>query len=804
MRRYAGSSSSAIVGIGRPRRRPGTPTPGRSARSRPRSGGGPSAGTGTPGAADGTATQRPPSPNVHPWYGAHQAAVVDVAERQRRLAVRAAVGRGDDRPVGRPPHARGPGRAGVTASGAAAEIGALGDDVPVVAQPRVGRRAAASRHVTVPSVCRTIPRRSTARGRRRRPHDGPDPAHRRRRCRRSSTATASSPSGPAPSWRRRAPGADVLGGPGHLVLPGLVNAHQHLTGDRLVRSTIPDDIDVARRPSSRWAVPIHAAHTGDDDELSATLAPRRGGRQRHHVHRRGRHRRPPRAGARRLRRASASAARSGRGAGTSPARRAPGSVDEVLDRQRARARPHGRPPRGSHGWVTLVGHDLMSDELVVAASELARDARHRPDVPPLPDRRRRRGRTSPAPAPGRSSTSTRLGVLGPHVLLAHAVHLDDDEVDVVLGRRRRRRLLPVGLPAPRPGRDARPAATPSSSRPAAGSPSAATARTPATPSTSCAPPPLAAGLARDAATRPTVRRPRRAGAGHDRAAPRPSGWATRSGRWRSASGPTSSSSTRPGRTGCRARPTPCCSSCGRATGATSATSWRPAGSSCATGAARPSTSTPWPPTRPRASGTCSTPPGSIRGRAGRSIRVDPPGRAGDQRSRRYGRDGRCAEPPVNALRPPTGPLDAHRAAGRRHRRVDRLVRGRSRRSSCSTAARTTSGSAPGSASPTRPTGRSSSCWPSSCRPPTRSAAYPQEVLAPFAHLGIELPEHADIDAVAARAEPAGCLAMAPTRDAAADRVHLHARATPTATWSSSPTTRACTPRPRRSGESRRR
>jgi len=41
-------------------------------------------------------------------------------------------------------------------------------------------------------------------------------------------------------------------------------------------------------------------------------------------------------------------------------------------------------------------------------------------------------------------------------------------------------------------------------------------------------------------------------------------------------------------------------------------------------------------------------------------------------------------------------------------------------------------------------------------------AYPKEVLAPFAHIGIELPEHADIDAVAARAEPAGCLAMAPT------------------------------------------
>ena len=41
------------------------------------------------------------------------------------------------------------------------------------------------------------------------------------------------------------------------------------------------------------------------------------------------------------------------------------------------------------------------------------------------------------------------------------------------------------------------------------------------------------------------------------------------------------------------------------------------------------------------------------------------------------------------------------------------------------------------------------------------AAFPREVLAPFAHLGIELPEHADIDAIAARGQAAGCLAMAP-------------------------------------------
>ena len=37
-----------------------------------------------------------------------------------------------------------------------------------------------------------------------------------------------------------------------------------------MRSAIPDDID-AWDAIFQWAVPIHAAHTGDDDELSATL-----------------------------------------------------------------------------------------------------------------------------------------------------------------------------------------------------------------------------------------------------------------------------------------------------------------------------------------------------------------------------------------------------------------------------------------------------------------------------------------------------------------------------------------------------
>jgi lactoylglutathione lyase len=42
------------------------------------------------------------------------------------------------------------------------------------------------------------------------------------------------------------------------------------------------------------------------------------------------------------------------------------------------------------------------------------------------------------------------------------------------------------------------------------------------------------------------------------------------------------------------------------------------------------------------------------------------------------------------------------------------------------------------------------------------AGAPLATLAPFAHLGIELPNKEDVDKIATRAEAAGCLGMAPT------------------------------------------
>lgn len=234
------------------------------------------------------------------------------------------------------------------------------------------------------------------------------------------------------------PAADVLGAVGDgvpvhhvadgVLLPGFVDAHQHLTGDRLIRSSIPDDLPASEAIFS-WAVPVHAHHTGDDDELSATLAAVEAacngvttiveaGTVAH----------PERVAAG----VAAVGVRATIGTWGWDVPDVPfaGPTDEVLDRQAAVLDRF--PPGGLvTGWVTLVGHDLMSDALLVGASELARA--------------RGTGLTfhiSPHagdPAAWVARTGRRplvhfdeLGALGPHVLLAHAVHLDDEEVDVVL------------------------------------------------------------------------------------------------------------------------------------------------------------------------------------------------------------------------------------------------------------------------------------------------------------------------------------------------------------------------------------
>ena len=228
--------------------------------------------------------------------------------------------------------------------------------------------------------------------------------------------------------RQSHPRATVIGDATSLVTPGYVNAHQHLTGDRLVHSCIPDAID-SQEAIFGWAVPVHSAHTPDDDELSAVLAcveavtngitcVVEAGTVAH----------PDRvvAGMQRV------GLRGTIGQWGWDAHDVPfgAPAHEVLARH---ADLLDRYPQGGlvEGWVTLVGHDLMSDELVVGAADLARRrgtgmtfhmSPHRGDPVSYLARTGRRPFEHLAD----------LDVLGDHLLVAHAVHLDDSELDHVL------------------------------------------------------------------------------------------------------------------------------------------------------------------------------------------------------------------------------------------------------------------------------------------------------------------------------------------------------------------------------------
>ena len=183
------------------------------------------------------------------------------------------------------------------------------------------------------------------------------------------SAGESSTSARPPSWSDAGSRRHGSAAPDASSCPGFVNAHQHLTGDRLARSTIPDAIS-SHEAIFDWAVPLHAAHTPDDDELSATLAlvdaatngvtfTVEAGTVGHPE------------------RVLAAYDRVGVG-GTlgswgSDIDGLPfaGDVAAVLDRQRQVLDLAAGHPRVA-GWVTLVGHDLMSDELVVRGEPAGR------------------------------------------------------------------------------------------------------------------------------------------------------------------------------------------------------------------------------------------------------------------------------------------------------------------------------------------------------------------------------------------------------------------------------------------------
>ncbi|MFA1546553.1 amidohydrolase family protein [Actinomadura chokoriensis] len=234
--------------------------------------------------------------------------------------------------------------------------------------------------------------------------------------------------GPYRTLRAEHPGAAELDAAGCVVVPGMINAHQHCTVDPLIRSVIPDDID-AQEAIFGWAVPLHGLVTGDDDELSAALTAAesllRGVTT---VLEPGTVAHPGRVAAG----LSAAGIRGRVGGWGWDAPDVPHSLPaaEAVARQEEIVR--SLPGDGLvTGWITLVGHDLASDELFTGAAALA-------------ERLGTAMTWHMSPGPGDAESYLRrtgarplvhlrrLGVLGPRLLLGHAVWLDDDEVDAVL------------------------------------------------------------------------------------------------------------------------------------------------------------------------------------------------------------------------------------------------------------------------------------------------------------------------------------------------------------------------------------
>jgi 5-methylthioadenosine/S-adenosylhomocysteine deaminase len=235
--------------------------------------------------------------------------------------------------------------------------------------------------------------------------------------------------GPVAELRLSFPDAQWLDEPGGIITPGYIDAHQHLTGDRLIRSTIPDSL-TAEQAIYEWAVPVHTAQTPSDEQLAAALAcidALRNGvttvLEAGTVHS--------------YDQVATAMERTGiRGTVATWGWDLEGApfalhVEDVLTRQSEVLDAFPPGVGRVRGSVALVGHDVCSDELYRQAAQLAR-ARGA-----LLTFHLSIGETEVAAFSRRSGRRpvlhlADLGVLGPGVLVAHALHIDSDELDTLV------------------------------------------------------------------------------------------------------------------------------------------------------------------------------------------------------------------------------------------------------------------------------------------------------------------------------------------------------------------------------------
>ncbi|MFE9500621.1 amidohydrolase family protein [Streptomyces collinus] len=234
--------------------------------------------------------------------------------------------------------------------------------------------------------------------------------------------------GPNGQLRAAYPDAEELDARGGVITPGLINAHQHLTGDRLARCTIPDRLH-PEEAITQWAIPLHACQEPDDEELAATLAcleaVRNGVTT---IIEAGTVATPDRVAAA----VRAVGIRAGLGIWSwdPPQGLHAAPTQQVLERLADHLEQY--PPGGQiEGWVTLIGHHQVSDALLQGAVNLARSHGAQMTLHISSSDR------DPAAYLERHGARpivhfSRLGILGPHLLLAHALHIDQRETDLLL------------------------------------------------------------------------------------------------------------------------------------------------------------------------------------------------------------------------------------------------------------------------------------------------------------------------------------------------------------------------------------
>lgn len=209
-----------------------------------------------------------------------------------------------------------------------------------------------------------------------------------------------------------------------VVTPGFINTHQHITGDPMARSCQPDDL-APGASIFEWAIPLNDAHEPDDDGVAATLtlvdSLRNGVTTVIEAGTIG-HLEPA------ARAARAVGIRAGLGVWGWDIEHGPFTAPTAETLARQAATLDLLPVGGGlvEGWVTLVGHDLASDALLAGAADLARSRGAHMTMHISP--------TSNDPEAYLARTGVRplvhlnnLGVLGRHLMLAHAVWLDDEE-----------------------------------------------------------------------------------------------------------------------------------------------------------------------------------------------------------------------------------------------------------------------------------------------------------------------------------------------------------------------------------------